>query len=78
MHLFSDFADSDRRATPKKERKRENAMIRHLRNSDVCLWPITSFRCRAVSKGFRGKPDIEWQAGSAGSVENDPTATATA
>jgi len=30
MHLFSDFADSDRRATRKKESERENAMIRHL------------------------------------------------
>ena len=46
--------------------------------SHLAPMPNRFMACRSEYVAFGKKADIEWQAGSAGSVENDSTATATA
>jgi hypothetical protein len=46
--------------------------------SHLAAMPNRLLACRSEYVAFGKKADIKWQAGSAGSVENDPTATATA
>ena len=46
--------------------------------SHLAAMPNRFMACCSEYVAFAKKADIEWQAGSAGSVKNDPTATATA